>query len=134
MELIPKQPLRCVVLVAIILLMPSPRGPVKAADALDVHVTPRVANEPATLRITIDVEPQADNRYVLVQADSDDFLRSSLIQLDGSGSAKRHDVRYKALPAGAYAIGVTLFGSTGIRATAHRDVIVVAFGDKTSGR
>lgn len=40
-----------------------------------MQVTPNGAYQPATLRITVDVEPEADHRYVVVQADSDDFSR-----------------------------------------------------------
>jgi hypothetical protein len=102
MELIPQTPLRRIVLVAAMLVMPSPGGVLQAADALDVRISPRVALEPATLRITVDIEPEADNRYVVIQVESDAFSRSSLIQLDGLDSAKRHDVRYQELPAGEY--------------------------------
>jgi hypothetical protein len=105
-----------------------------SADALDARISPRVAQEPATLRITVEVEPHVLNRYVVVQADKELFSRSSLIQLDGTASARVHHVLYRELPAGQYVVGVKLFSPTGIRASEHSDVIVVAMGSEARGR
>jgi hypothetical protein len=113
------------VVLGVVALKEAPR----AADPLDVRVSPRVAHAPATLRITVQVEPESLNRSVVVAAEGEQFSRSSLIQLEGAESPRIHDVQYRGLPAGRYVIGVTLFSSTDVRAVEWRDVIVRGEGE-----
>jgi hypothetical protein len=95
-----------------------------AVDPLDVRISPRVAHAPATVQITVAIEPESSNRYAVIEAEGELFSRSSMIQLEGAESPRIHDIQYRGLPAGHYVVGVTLFSSTDVRAVERRDVIV----------
>ena len=42
---------------------------------------------------------------LVVEADSDDYFRSSAIELDGANEKRLHSVEFKNLPAGTYDSG-----------------------------
>jgi hypothetical protein len=111
--------------VLLVLGVVTPGGPLRGADVLNLRISPRVAHAPATIRITVEIEPESSNRYAVVEADGERFSRSSMIPLEGSDSPRTHDVHYRGLPAGQYVIGVTLFSPTGVRAVERRDLLVV---------
>ena len=95
--------------------------------AIALSVTPRVAHVPGRVRIRAVVEPDAKNRGLQIVADSDDYYRSSTVQLDGAAGARITVVQFSGLPLGNYRISANLLGSADtIRATVHRDVIVAS--------
>ena len=73
----------------------------------------------------------ADNRAVEVVAESEDYYRSSEIQLDGDQAPRTNTFEFRSLPPGTYEVKATLLGSSGrTRAWAYSHVNVVA----SSGR
>src|SRR5262245_48379014 len=75
---------------------------------LAIAVKPRYAIDPATAYVTVIVDRDADNRALLVETDGPAYYRSSYQQLDGASSPRVHQFALSGLPAGAYAISVTL--------------------------
>ncbi|MBI4265917.1 MAG: hypothetical protein HY657_16195 [Acidobacteria bacterium] len=69
--------------------------------------------EPATFAATIHVQPDAANRFLRVAIDSDDWYRSSDMQLDGVSAPKRHTVMWPGLRAGRYCVTVVVFRGNG---------------------
>src|SRR5262245_26747180 len=65
------------------ILMVAATGPAGAGERMIMKVTPAVAFAPANLIVRATVEADADNRGITVIAESEDFYRSSEIQLDG---------------------------------------------------
>lgn len=103
--------------------------PVSAGSKLAIHVSPAVAYEPASLTIRLSVEPNADNRTLVVVAESQEFFRSSYLYLDGERAARTSVVSYRSLPAGDYQVRGTLLDSRGeARATVSHNVMVVGKG------
>jgi hypothetical protein len=97
-------------------------------DALTMRMTPHVALAPGTIRVTIEVEPDAENRYLIVVADSTEFYRSSMIPLEGKRAKRVHDIEYRGLPAGNYVLEAELVDSSGPRASEQEQFIVTAGG------
>ena len=89
----------------------------KPADDLSLIVPRRIVPAPGYLRSVIRVTPSAENRALRVEIDSDDYFRSSEIQLDGASAPMSHFIDWKQMPPGMYAITATLIGSEGTRAT-----------------
>jgi hypothetical protein len=59
--------------------------PAHAADSrLALRVSPSVAFAPANLLVRATVDVNAENRLLVIIAESDDFYRSSEITLDGT--------------------------------------------------
>ena len=103
------------ILVGVIVLLVA--GPVRSDTALVMRVSPkRVSMAPAWLEVRATIEASRDNRTLEVVVESDDFYRSSQLQLDGERAPHVSDVLFKGLPAGQYAVTVTLVGTGGRRA------------------
>lgn len=80
------------------------------ALALVLNVTPNVGFAPATLRIKVQVTPQADNRLVRVVLDNGEYFRSTDIQLDGEATPRTQSVfEFRDVPAGDYEMVALLY-------------------------
>jgi hypothetical protein len=96
----------------------------QADDEASLDVFPRVTMAPATLKVRAFVPPDAANRALRIVADSGNFYRSSLIQLDGADAASVTETTLKNLPGGDYEIVAVLHDTTGARTIDRRRVIV----------
>ena len=116
------------VLAGVLIAIALPTG---AADRLAMRISPRMVYEPATLRIELSVEPDSDNRVLLIVAESVDFYRSSEIQLDGERAPRTNVVSYRSLPARDYSVQGVLVGTDGReRAQVRQAVMVIGAGGR----
>ena len=92
---------------------------------LTLEVAPVVVPAPGFLTIRALIEADADNRSLEVVAQSDDYTRSSTIDLDGDRAPRLAVFEYRDLPSGHYEVTACLTGAHGRRAGASRWVIVV---------
>jgi hypothetical protein len=102
---------------------------VAAKETLLIRVSPAVSFAPANLVIRTSIEPDASNRTVEIIADSDQFYRSSQVQLDGERAPRTTVFEFRSLPPGEYEVKASLIGSDGrARAVARTHVNVVESG------
>src|SRR5262249_17791397 len=98
-------------------LLIRPLVPVATRDGADrpvsIRVSPATSFAPANLRIRTSVEPDADNRAMEIVADSEEFYRSSMVQLEGDRAPKTTIVEFRSLPPGEYRVTASVFGSNG---------------------
>jgi hypothetical protein len=88
-----------------------------------------VAYAPANLIVRTSVVADSENRSMEIIAESEDFYRSSEIQIDGDRAAKTTQVEFRSLPGGAYSVTAILKGTNGrTRASAHAQVRVMETG------
>jgi len=73
-------------------------------DVVQIRLRGRFFAAPATIRVTIAVEPDQHNRVLIIQADGDRLFRSSEVPLDGENGQRIHVVEFKNLPAGQYVL------------------------------
>lgn len=98
-------------------------------ELLSIHVSPAVSFAPANLSVRASIATDSDNRSMEIVAESEDFYRSSRIQLDGDRAPRTTLLEFRSLPPGAYEVKVILRGSAGReRATVRRQVNVMAVG------
>jgi hypothetical protein len=100
-----------------------------AQDVVELRIRGRYFSDPATVRITVAVEPNADNRTLRVEADGDRLYRSSEVVLEGENGKKIHTVEFKNLPAGYYTIRAEVLSRAQIRGAAEELVVVGDPGD-----
>jgi hypothetical protein len=75
------------------------------------------------------IEANAKNRAVAIVADSMDFYRSSVIQLDGEHAPRTTTFEFRSLPPGMYEVTATLIGADGSAlATVRQQMNVIPGG------
>jgi len=113
-------------LTAILALSGATRG--DARDVVEIRLHGRYFIEPATVRILIAVEPDAENRALLIEADGDQLYRSSELALTGATDKRLHSIEFRNLPAGAYTLRAQVKSSHDIRGSASQDLVVTGSG------
>jgi hypothetical protein len=99
-----------------------------AIDIVEIRLRGRYYAEPATVQITIAVEPDAVNRALRVEAESERMFRSSEITLEGAREKRIHTLEFKNLPAGEYTLSAAVFTSDEMRAVATQALTVSGGG------
>jgi len=98
-------------------------------ESLSMQVSPAMSFAPANLMIRAKVEPDAANREMEVIAQSDDFYRSSAIQLEGDRAPRTVTFEFRSLPSGEYQVTAVVVGIDGQqRALARSSVHVIESG------
>jgi len=111
------------------ILLAAATHPAGAGERMFMKVTPAVAFAPANLIVRAVVEADADNRAIAVVAESEDFYRSSEIQLDGDHAPRTSTFEFRSLPPGKYNVRAMLMGrSSEPRVTLQQQVNVMASG------
>jgi hypothetical protein len=83
-------------------------SPIRANDRLALRVSPTVSVAPANLVVRATVEANRENRSIEIVAESEDFYRSSQIQLDGDRAPRTSLFEFRSLPTGYYQVRATL--------------------------
>jgi hypothetical protein len=108
-------------------------GPLGANDRLSLKVSPAVSFAPANLVIRAMVSADDNNRFIEIRAESDDFYRSSQIQLEGKKAPRTTLVYFRSLPGGAYHVSATLKDASG-RQRAYVQSNITVIGDDPMDR
>jgi len=95
-------------------------------ELLTAQVSPRIAPAPGYVRVRAFVDASDDNRGLEVIAQSEDFVRSSTIELNGAAAPRLNVFDFPNLPAGEYEVRAALLGRNGVRATTTQTVLVVS--------
>lgn len=103
---------------------------VAAQDVVEIRMRGKYFSDPATVRITVAVEPNADNRALRIEADGDRLYRSSEVVLEGENGKKIHTVEFRNLPAGHYTIRAAVLSQASVRGAAEELVVVGDPGDQ----
>jgi hypothetical protein len=110
-------------------LLVAAAGPLGAETRLSMKVSPAVAFAPANLTMRATVVPDSRNRMLQIVAESDDYYRSSDIQLDGERAPRTTLVYFQSVPGGVYRVSALLTGAGGEElAFTQYDINVVESG------
>jgi lysozyme family protein len=88
-----------------------------------IAVLPRIALAPASARLTIHVERDADNRWLDVTIDGASYQRSSGRALEGADAARLFQFTYDSIPTGTYTVSAIVTSTHG-RQVATSDLTV----------
>jgi hypothetical protein len=111
------------------MLMMTATLPLGAGERLTLKVSPAVAFAPANLIVRAVIVADPDNRAMEIVAESPDFYRSSMIQLEGDKAARTSLFEFRSLPPGTYEVRASLLGSNGeSRAMIRQQINVIASG------
>jgi hypothetical protein len=99
-----------------------------AAERLQLQVSPSVSIAPASVRVRAIVEHAAENRQLEIVADSGDFYRRTVIDLDGDMAPKVNELQLLGIPGGEYEVTATLSDSQGARTVVRRSLTIMSPG------
>ena len=102
--------------------MTTPPSP--AREIVEIRVRGHYFSAPATVPITVAVEPGAQNRMLIVEVDSKDYFRSSGVELAGENEKRLHSVEFKSLPAGEYTIRAEVRSKSDVLGSAVGGLVV----------
>ena len=120
---------RTTLLAALIFVVTAGITPaVPAKEVVSIRLHGYVFAAPATIPVTVAVEPAAKNRMLVVEADGDSYFRSSAVTLDGADEKRLHTMEFKSLPAGSYVVRAQVLSATDVLATASEGLQVIGEG------
>jgi hypothetical protein len=105
-------------------------APAMAESPVQLKINRRVLPLGADLRVIVNIVRDPDNRALTIEADSEDYLRSSTIPLDGDLEAYTHQFWFTHLPIGEYEVTAKVLGPRGVRATDTLSVSIVGSSKK----
>ena len=101
-----------------------------AADVVEIRLRGHFFAEPATVRITVAIEPAEEHRLLRISADGEDYARASELTLDGDKARRLHTVEFKNIPAGEYVLSAEVMSTDALLARATQGLVVT----RTAGR
>ena len=101
-----------------------------AQDKLQLQVSPAVSMAPAYVIVRALVERNAENRQLEIIADSSDFYRRTVVDLDGESAPKVNELRLVDIPGGEYEVTATLYDSHGEHTMVRRSIMVVSLNNR----
>lgn len=99
-------------------------------EIVELHLRGRYFLEPATVRVTVAVAPNAENRILRVAADGEELYRSSDFNLNGADEKRLHSVQFKNLPAGQYMLRAEVYSNDALRGVATQEMHVTGAGQR----
>ena len=102
--------------------------PGHANDVVEILLRGHYFVEPATVQITVAVEPDAKNRSLRIEADGERLFRASQLTLGGASEKRLHAVEFKNLPAGNYLLRAEVLGANDVRGMAEQELVVTGAG------
>ncbi len=113
-------------LTASLITMLIPTGmSVHAGEMVEIQLRGHYYAEPATVRVTVLVEPDDRNRTLRLEADGDRMFRSSEVPLTGNGDKRLHTIELKNLPAGVYNLRAEVLSRDALLAMDEQELIVM---------
>ena len=85
--------------------------------------------EPATVRMTVAVEPHEQNRLLRIEADGESMYRATEVELSGETDKRLHLVEFRNLTAGSYVVRAEVRSSSSVLGqTTHALTVTASAG------
>jgi hypothetical protein len=101
-----------------------------AEEVVQIRLRGHYFAEPATVQITVAVEPAADHRVLRIAADGERYFRASELALEGEKGKRLHSVEFKNLPAGAYVLVAEVHSTDSVLGKATQQLVVTSSGGR----
>ena len=95
-------------------------------DMVKLRLAGRYYAEPATVNISVSVQPDDSNRVLRIEADGETFFRSADVPLEGASAPKFHAIAFKNVPAGEYVVRAQLLSKGDVRAVSQEMLTVIS--------
>jgi hypothetical protein len=118
----------CFALVTALALSSAPTG--HGNEVVEIQLRGHYFAEPATVQITVAVEPAEANRMLRIEADGETYYRASELTLSGAEDQRLHSLVFKNLPAGAYMLRAEVFSTDTLLGQATQELFVTGTGGR----
>ena len=95
-----------------------------AKDNLEIRLQGHYFAEPATVQLIVAVEPAAENRTLVVEADGENMFVSTELQLAGDKEQRLHPIEFRNLTAGDYTLRAQVLATGSVRSEATQEIMV----------
>jgi hypothetical protein len=102
--------------------------PGRASDVVQIRLRGHYFSAPATVVVTVAIEPDADNRKLVIEADGPRFFRSSALELTGATAKRIHTIQFTNLPEGEYVLRAEVMSQSDVRGRAMQELTVTGPG------
>lgn len=102
-------------------------GLATASGPVAISANPTVAMAPATITLSVTVEPDERNRVLTVVTDSADFYSASEVALDGDRAARMRRFTVRNLPPGEYVVQARITRADESERVAETHLVVTGF-------
>ena len=82
-------------------------------EPIRMEVSPRVSVQPTDVHLRVWIEPDDQNRSLVVTASSENFYRSTAESLDGVNARRVRDIWWSRVPCGEYGFLAAVFDQAG---------------------
>ena len=103
---------------------------IHASDVVQIRLRGHFFAEPATVQITVAIEPAQNHRVLRVAADGERYFRASELTLEGENGKRLHSVEFRNLPAGNYMLVAEVHSSSEILGKATQQLVVTSSGGR----
>lgn len=95
-----------------------------SAKAVTVDVAPRIAFAPADLTVTVRVQPNAENRNLIIEADGGDYRRTD-VPLEGESAPISNRIEWRGIGAGDYIVTASVTSNVALLARDRTQVKIL---------
>ena len=103
--------------------------PLGAGERLTMTVSPMQSIAPSNMTVRVHVGPDPAHRALVIVADSGEYYRSSVTQLDGESGPRMIVLNLRSVPGGDYEIRAAVVDSVGHELGAVRKEAIVIGGN-----
>jgi hypothetical protein len=87
--------------------------PLGATERVTMTVSPTQSFAPSDMVVRVHVAPDSANRALVIVADSADYYRSSVVQIDGESGPRMIVLELRSVPGGDYQIRAAVVDAAG---------------------
>ena len=103
--------------------------PTGAAERVTMTVSPTRSFAPSDVVVRVHVAPDVANRAVVIVAESGDYYRRSVVQVDGESGPRMIVLELRSVPGGDYRIRAAVIDGAGHElASVRKETIILAAG------
>jgi hypothetical protein len=121
-----RRPVACVALIGALVTALTTTG--SAGQVVELRLRGYYYSAPATVFMTIAIEPDDQNTKLRVEADGDRFYRSAELALSGASEKRIHSIEFKNLPEGSYTLRAEVRSKSEVRGQATQEMTVMGIG------
>lgn len=123
-----RRPTAFALLAIVTMPMLAARG--SAQPIVEIMLRGHYYSAPATVFVNVAIQPDVANYKLMIEAESERFVRTSVIELEGEDAKRMHSFQFNSLPEGEYTVRAEVRSRTDVRGQAMQTLTVTGVGGR----